>query len=82
MRELFQRGATVVMVQHNMEAILQMCHRVMWLNKGKIETIGDSFEVVEKYLQSQGQPMVDVPRSIAPVRASGPAGGAQHGEAS
>ncbi|MFA5891129.1 MAG: ABC transporter ATP-binding protein [Actinomycetota bacterium] len=57
MRELFQRGTTVVMVQHNMDAILQMCHRCMWLDKGSQRMIGKPEDVVRAYLESNGQKM-------------------------
>jgi ABC-type polysaccharide/polyol phosphate transport system ATPase subunit len=58
MRELFKRGTTVVMVQHNMDAILQMCHECMWLDKGSVKLKGKPYDVVKEYLASQGQPMI------------------------
>jgi ABC-2 type transport system ATP-binding protein len=58
MRELFSRGTTVVMVQHNMDAIVQMCHRAMWLDHGQIQMIDEPIPVVEKYLERQGLPMI------------------------
>lgn len=64
MREMFERGTTVVMVQHNMEAILQMCHRTMWLDKGQRRMIGAPKDVVRAYLEAQGQPMIDVNADI------------------
>lgn len=69
MRELFERGTTVVMVQHNMEAILQMSHRCMWLDKGSQRMIGKPQEVVEAYLKSSGQklpPRADVTGEAGP----------------
>ncbi|HWH05656.1 MAG TPA: ATP-binding cassette domain-containing protein, partial [Gaiellaceae bacterium] len=57
-RELFTSGATIVMVQHNMDAILEMCDRVMWLEGGSARMIGEPLEVVNGYLESRGiQPM-------------------------
>src|SRR5438128_12282081 len=38
-RELFTQGTTVVMVQHNMDVIVEMCQRVMWLDKGHVQSI-------------------------------------------
>ena len=70
MRELFQRGTTVVMVQHNMEAILQMSHRCMWLDKGSQRMIGKPRDVVRAYLESSGQKMtaaVDVAEAAGPA---------------
>lgn len=59
MKELFNQGTTVVMVQHNMEAIVQMCHEVMWLEKGSIRMLGEPYDVVNSYLESRGLPQLD-----------------------
>ena len=61
MRELFREGATVVMVQHNLEAVLQMCHECMWLQDGAMVQLGDPLEVVNAYLDSQGLPPMAMP---------------------
>jgi len=65
MQELFSGGTTVVMVQHSMEAIMQMCHRAMWLDKGSIMKIGEPYEVIKAYLEKQGLPMIDPKGSFA-----------------
>jgi ABC-type polysaccharide/polyol phosphate transport system ATPase subunit len=65
MRELFSRGTTVVMVQHSMEAIMEMCHRCMWLDKGSVKKIGEPYEVIKSYLENQGLPMIDSKSSFA-----------------
>jgi ABC-type polysaccharide/polyol phosphate transport system ATPase subunit len=64
-KELLAKGATVVMVQHDMEAILQMSHRCMWLEKGEVKTIGVPHEVVRTYLASRNLPMVPLPAEMA-----------------
>ena len=61
MRELFTAGATVVMVQHNLEAVLQMCHECLWLQDGAVRQLGDPFEVVNAYLGSQDLPAMARP---------------------
>jgi ABC-type polysaccharide/polyol phosphate transport system ATPase subunit len=60
MKELFTRGTTVAMVQHNMEAILTMCHQCLWLEKGSVREIGRPYDVVKHYLEAQGLPMIEV----------------------
>jgi ABC-type polysaccharide/polyol phosphate transport system ATPase subunit len=65
MKELFGRGTTVVMVQHNLEAILQMCHTTMWLDKGAMREIGKPRGVVENYLAAQGLPMIEYKGELA-----------------
>ena len=54
LEELFEAGTSVVMAQHNMRAIADMCHRVMWLDKGRVQSIGDPATVVNAYLASRG----------------------------
>jgi ABC-type polysaccharide/polyol phosphate transport system ATPase subunit len=65
MRELFTQGTTVVMVQHNMDVIVEMCQRVMWLDKGRIQTIGEPLEVVNSYLTSRNLPPLQPPDDAA-----------------
>jgi ABC-type sulfate/molybdate transport systems ATPase subunit len=65
MRELFSSGTTVVMVQHSMEAIMEMTHRCMWLDKGSLKEIGPSYDVIKSYLDSQGLPMIDAKATFA-----------------
>ncbi len=64
MQELFTSGTTVVMVNHSMEAIVQMCHRVMWLDKGKPKLIDEPLTVVKAYLEAQGLPLPDFTRDL------------------
>ena len=64
MRDLIANGATVVMVQHNMDAILTMCQECIWLNKGHMEEIGQPYNVVKHYLEAQGLPMIEIPADI------------------
>jgi ABC-type polysaccharide/polyol phosphate transport system ATPase subunit len=65
MRELFKKGTTVVMVQHNMDVIVELCQRVMWLDKGHIQTIGEPLEVVNAYLTSRNLPPLQPPDETA-----------------
>jgi len=67
MRELITKGATVAMVQHNMEAIIEMCNECMWLDKGQMREIGNPYDTVKHYLEAQGLPMIAVPAEIAPA---------------
>jgi ABC-type polysaccharide/polyol phosphate transport system ATPase subunit len=60
MTELFTRGTTVAMVQHNLDAIMTMCHQCLWLEKGTLREIGKPYDVVKHYLEAQGLPMIEV----------------------
>lgn len=42
-------GRTVLLVSHNMEAILGLCPRTIWINQGQIAEDGASREVVQQY---------------------------------
>jgi ABC-type polysaccharide/polyol phosphate transport system ATPase subunit len=64
MRDLIAKGATVAMVQHNMDAILQMCQEVMWLDKGQGKEMGRPYDTVKHYLEAQGLPMIETPADI------------------
>ena len=49
MSKFRQSGGTVVIVSHNMQAIKNICKRVLWLNKGKIKEIGEVHKVSDLY---------------------------------
>lgn len=46
-------GRTVLFVSHNMEAVLRLCTRGVFLEKGGVTAIGDIKAVLPAYLQSQ-----------------------------
>ena len=47
-----ERGLTVLFVSHDMEAIVRVCNRTLWLNAGRIVNLGDSEEAVAEYQNS------------------------------
>ncbi|HEY9045384.1 MAG TPA: ABC transporter ATP-binding protein [Ohtaekwangia sp.] len=60
-----QEGRTILFVSHNMQAVTNLCHRAMLLQKGTMVTIGPSSQVVNQYLggiqQHQLQQQWDAP---------------------
>ncbi len=48
-RELCARGATVVIVSHDLSAIREMCERVIWIHEGRVGADGDPASVGEAY---------------------------------
>ena len=52
MEELIKGGAAVIMVSHNEENFLNHCHKIIWLDDGKIKEVGNPTAVFEKYLLS------------------------------
>lgn len=48
--EQFRReGRTIIFVSHGLSQVSQFCHRALWLEKGKVQTIGPAYEVVSEY---------------------------------
>jgi lipopolysaccharide transport system ATP-binding protein len=52
MEDLSQSGRTVLFVSHNMQAVAQLCDRVLLLDGGLVVRDGPSAEVVAEYLQA------------------------------
>jgi ABC-type polysaccharide/polyol phosphate transport system ATPase subunit len=48
--EMKQKGKTIIFVSHNLNAIAELCNRVIWLKDGKIQKDGKPEEVIEAYL--------------------------------
>jgi lipopolysaccharide transport system ATP-binding protein len=46
------RGLTVLFVSHDMEAIVRVCNRTLWINAGRILGLGDPEEIVAEYQNS------------------------------
>jgi len=53
MESVGQEGRTVVFVSHNLEAVLRLCSRAVWLERGSIAELGPAPEVVDAYLAAQ-----------------------------
>lgn len=49
MRKLINSGAAVVLVSHDMRAVLELAHRAIWLENGRVKMIGEAKEVVAAY---------------------------------
>lgn len=48
--EQFRReGRTIIFVSHGLGQVAQFCNDAMWLEKGKVQTIGPAYEVVSEY---------------------------------
>jgi ABC-type polysaccharide/polyol phosphate transport system ATPase subunit len=45
-------GATIVLVSHDLEAVGELCARVVWVGKGQIHAVGRADEVIDAYTQS------------------------------
>ena len=54
MDDLSESGRTIVFVSHQMQAVAQLCERVLLLEKGSVVLDGPSADVVARYLQTVG----------------------------
>ena len=52
MESFAQKGRTVLFVSHNMEAVSNLCSRVIWMQNGQVHLDGPSDEVVNAYFKS------------------------------
>jgi len=55
MDNLKEGGRTVIFVSHNLEAVENLCQRVMWIENGKIMEEGEPSQVIRNYLSAYAQ---------------------------
>ncbi len=55
MREVGEKGRTVLFVSHDMQSIARLCNRVIWMKGGNILRDGETNEVIGAYLHEQTQ---------------------------
>ncbi len=51
MQEMMSGGTTVLLVNHDIEAIKRMCNRVVWIEKGELVKVGDAQSVCDEYVR-------------------------------
>jgi lipopolysaccharide transport system ATP-binding protein len=54
MHEVVSGGRTILFVSHNMAAVKILCHRAIWLDRGRIAADGGVDAVVDQYLSKDG----------------------------
>lgn len=63
--ELRRQGCTVLLVSHDMEAVMHLCDRAVLLNGGKLAAQGDPVSVVHDYFALRGQTFAAAPGRAA-----------------
>jgi lipopolysaccharide transport system ATP-binding protein len=53
MDEVSRQGRTILFVSHNLEAIRSLCSRTLLLENGRMSCLGNTAEVIEKYLMRE-----------------------------
>lgn len=59
LRELKNKGMTIVLVTHDSGTIEKFCNRAIWIKDGRIESIGKSTQVVDSYLSHMNMKRVE-----------------------
>src|SRR5207249_1358496 len=60
MNSVIANGATVVFVSHNLREVANLCRRSLLLEKGRVQLIGPTAEVIRTYFsRSQEQRAID-----------------------
>ena len=49
MLELMSGGTTVLFVSHSLQQIREMCDRVVWLEHGEVQKVGETDEICDQY---------------------------------
>jgi len=52
MQELLDRAGTIVFVSHSLGKVEEFCERAMWLERGVVQEIGPSVDVVDRYREA------------------------------
>jgi len=70
MKQMREKGCTIVLVTHDVQTVRSFCDEAMWLHEGRTEALGKPAEITGRYLQylfeeqkktetSTGQPKID-----------------------
>lgn len=49
MRQICDSGSTVLLVSHGTGVLAQLCDRIIWLNKGCVQEVGEPLQVIRAY---------------------------------
>jgi ABC-type polysaccharide/polyol phosphate transport system ATPase subunit len=52
--QLIEAGTSVVLVSHNLSQVVEKSHRVLWLHRGRVASLGEPASVVTQYVESSG----------------------------
>ena len=51
-QNMIKEGTTVILVSHSLDQVVELCTKVMWLEHGRIKSIGKSKELCEQFKNS------------------------------
>ena len=63
MQQVARSGRTLLFVSHNMASVRKLCQRSVILNKGTIDCVGDTTEMIERYMATRMGGMIEAERT-------------------
>lgn len=63
--ELRSKGVTVLFVSHDISSVKQMCSRVLWIEKGVVQKVGNAKDVCEAYSTARMQDANEYNQKVA-----------------
>jgi ABC-type polysaccharide/polyol phosphate transport system ATPase subunit len=54
LEELRRQGDVILLASHGLDSVRRLCHRVAWLEHGRLRAVGDPAEIVERYRLAAG----------------------------
>lgn len=54
MQRLLADAGTIVMVSHGLSRLRRFCHRLVWMDQGRVMAVGDADEIAAQYLSFLG----------------------------
>jgi ABC-type polysaccharide/polyol phosphate transport system ATPase subunit len=59
MRDMMAKAQLIVLVSHDLESIVRLCHRAVWMDHGRVQMDGNPREVVDAYVRSVTAPQAN-----------------------
>ena len=50
MEKMLAGGTTLLFVSHSIDQVKELCHNVIWLDKGVVKAIGKAEDVISLYI--------------------------------
>lgn len=64
MRRLREQGVTALIVSHDLQSMLDLCDRIIWMDKGRVVADGPPLEVLQRYCPSFKPALTPKPETV------------------
>jgi ABC-type polysaccharide/polyol phosphate transport system ATPase subunit len=51
---MISKAQLIVMVSHDLESLIKLCDKVLWMDHGRVRRLGPTEEVIDAYRDSVG----------------------------